>query len=72
MRSIFGSTRLDSVFDQLEAEVRRCSDLPFEEMTAPELWAALERYEMLRATFATVRYQLTNPFARNAEAEQSA
>jgi len=72
MHSIYGRSRIDAVFDQLEAELHRCSELSLEALTAPELLALVERYELLRAKAATVRYQLTNPFARNPGTERGA
>jgi hypothetical protein len=65
MHSTSHLARIDAAFDQLEAELHRCSELSLESSTAPELLALLERYELLRAKAATLRYQLTNPFARS-------
>jgi hypothetical protein len=40
-----GRERIDALFDELEAALRRCSELSFDALTSPELWALLERYE---------------------------
>jgi hypothetical protein len=68
MRSISHLKWIEAVFDELDAEQRRCSELSFHALTTPELWALLERCEFLMGRLAAVEYELTSPFARQAGA----
>jgi hypothetical protein len=62
--------RIVLVLDHIEAELRRCSELALDGLTARELVALIAHYESLRSRTATVRYQLTNPFTGNAGMER--
>ncbi|OBI92218.1 hypothetical protein [Mycobacterium sp. 1245805.9] len=58
--------RIVLALDHIEAELRRCSELALDGLTARELLTLIARYESLRSKVATVRYKLTNPFTGNA------
>jgi hypothetical protein len=64
MHSIDDIAGIHAAFDRLDATLDRCAELSFDGLTAPELWALLDRFEAQRARLATVCYELTSPFVR--------
>ncbi len=58
-----GPEQIDALFDELDAAVGRCSELPFDALTTGEPSALLERYELLRGRLAAATYDLSSPLA---------
>ncbi|HWS91259.1 MAG TPA: hypothetical protein VN255_02265 [Mycobacterium sp.] len=72
MDSTNARDRIEAVFDKLEVAQRRFSELSFDALTASELWELLDRFESINGKLAALKYELTNPFARHADAGPSA
>jgi hypothetical protein len=65
MSSIDPTSRVDALFDALDAAHESFLALPLGSLPTPELLAIMERYAFAMGRLDALRYELTSPFVHS-------